>query len=249
MTADTPTGPLVERVARALAERDLTRFALEDGPKRNLADAADLLRRAGIGEPAGLVWKEYDGGDTYIDNDNDNAPAVCPECGGDGGFDAERPGQVAVKCRYCNGTGEVPSEPADTEDDLLRRAGDFLCAVIENCDVSDGVCCCGDEMARHSEPMSCGHTPTDHGSYQASRAVEGWKAALAAGRSCAVSAEAIRAEIAWHDAEQKRLNALAIENMDTCQDAYLCGRADEHGIAAARLTALLPPAQEERADG
>lgn len=30
-----------------------------------------------------------------------------------------------------------------------------------------GSCCCGDDMERHSDPMSCGHTPVDHGEYVA----------------------------------------------------------------------------------
>lgn len=30
---------------------------------------------------------------------------------------------------------------------------------------SSGVCCCGDDMKQHSNPMDCGHTPVDSGIY------------------------------------------------------------------------------------
>ena len=52
-------------------------------------------------------------------------------------------------------------------------------AIIEHCDVTEGVCCCGDDMATHAEPMSCGHSPVDHGSYIASQWLEEARAALA----------------------------------------------------------------------
>ena len=32
---------------------------------------------------------------------------------------------------------------------------------IQNAPVSSGVCCCGEGMDRHSDPMSCGHSPRD----------------------------------------------------------------------------------------
>jgi len=40
-------------------------------------------------------------------------------------------------------------------------------AAIEHADMADGVCCCGDEMESHSEPMNCGHSPVDMGEYHA----------------------------------------------------------------------------------
>lgn len=39
--------------------------------------------------------------------------------------------------------------------------------IIQHCDVTEGVCCCGDDMHKHAEPMCCGHAPVDHGSYVA----------------------------------------------------------------------------------
>jgi len=51
-------------------------------------------------------------------------------------------------------------------------------AIIEHCDVTEGVCCCGDDMDTHAEPMSCGHSPVDHGSYTASQWLDEARAAL-----------------------------------------------------------------------
>jgi len=48
------------------------------------------------------------------------------------------------------------------------------------CSITDGVCCCGDNMEGHADPMNCGHTPTDHGAYYAHRLVKSTEAALAA---------------------------------------------------------------------
>lgn len=53
-------------------------------------------------------------------------------------------------------------------------------ASIEHADMSDGVCCCGDDMETHSEPMSCGHSPVDAGEYHAYRAIQSARTALAA---------------------------------------------------------------------
>lgn len=154
-------------------------------------------------------------------------------------------------------TADTPTGPLGP----LLKAGDFLCAVIEHCDVTDGVCCCGDDMARHSAPMACGHAPTDNGAYQASRAVDSWKAARAAcespSGSNAASAEAIRKEVAevlgcFEAAEAEGLQERLAE-ADDFEPGSLAGLVRRRLLpahdAAARLAALLPPAQEERADG
>lgn len=39
----------------------------------------------------------------------------------------------------------------------LRQFVDF----VRHAPVSSGVCCCGDNMANHPEPMNCGHSPVD----------------------------------------------------------------------------------------
>lgn len=51
-------------------------------------------------------------------------------------------------------------------------------SVHDNCEIADGVCCCGDDMIGHSEPMSCGHVATDHGAYHAAKVAETTRALL-----------------------------------------------------------------------
>lgn len=36
---------------------------------------------------------------------------------------------------------------------------------VRNAPVSSGVCCCGDDMDRHGDPMACGHSPVDEWDY------------------------------------------------------------------------------------
>lgn len=65
---------------------------------------------------------------------------------------------------------------------LIAAAPELLCLVrglvdmIGNCSVESGVCCCGDDMRSHADPMNCGHSPVDSGAYAAlslyERAVE-----------------------------------------------------------------------------
>lgn len=40
-----------------------------------------------------------------------------------------------------------------------------LVSLIKYAQVNSGVCCCGDSMDNHSNPMHCGHTPTDMWDY------------------------------------------------------------------------------------
>ena len=40
---------------------------------------------------------------------------------------------------------------------------------ISNAEVSSGVCCCGDDMSRHVNPMDCGHSPVDSWNYAVSQ--------------------------------------------------------------------------------
>ena len=51
--------------------------------------------------------------------------------------------------------------------------------VAAHCTIEEGVCCCGDSMDTHAEPMDCGHSPVDHGAYVASRLVDDTSATLA----------------------------------------------------------------------
>jgi len=42
-----------------------------------------------------------------------------------------------------------------------KRQRNALLEIMKNSDVSSGVCCCGDSMERHADPMNCGHNPVD----------------------------------------------------------------------------------------
>ena len=50
--------------------------------------------------------------------------------------------------------------------------------VATHCTIEEGVCCCGDSMDTHAEPMDCGHSPVDHGAYIVESLVEETNATL-----------------------------------------------------------------------
>ncbi len=66
----------------------------------------------------------------------------------------------------------------DERNELLEIAKSVE-GLVSNVDCSSGVCCCGDSMEGHSDPMYCGHTPTDSGWYAASSLLEKARAAIA----------------------------------------------------------------------
>lgn len=47
----------------------------------------------------------------------------------------------------------------------LRQVIQHTIAMLDNADLESGVCCCGDSMQGHSDPMACGHSPVDSGAY------------------------------------------------------------------------------------
>jgi hypothetical protein len=47
------------------------------------------------------------------------------------------------------------------------------------CTIEEGVCCCGDDMKNHADPMDCGHLPVDHGAYIAHHIKKSTRATLA----------------------------------------------------------------------
>lgn len=55
----------------------------------------------------------------------------------------------------------------------------LLIETIQQSDTSQGYCCCGDSIEKHSNPMYCGHSPVDMGDYYAAKAVEEAQALLA----------------------------------------------------------------------
>ena len=74
------------------------------------------------------------------------------------------------------------TEQIEEDARMLAAAPELLCLVrglvdmLGNCSVESGVCCCGDDMRSHADPMNCGHSPVDSGAYAAlslyERAVE-----------------------------------------------------------------------------
>lgn len=54
-----------------------------------------------------------------------------------------------------------------------------LLGLIDEFGIRSGVCCCGDGMARHDNPMDCGHSPVDSGEYYSEKPIEFARAALA----------------------------------------------------------------------
>ena len=65
----------------------------------------------------------------------------------------------------------------------VARLGEVLKACVsslERADTAEGVCCCGENMESHGDPMNCGHSPVDMGDYYARKALEAARAAIAA---------------------------------------------------------------------
>lgn len=54
-------------------------------------------------------------------------------------------------------TAPTPEKAAPIPAEVLRKFVDF----VKHAPVSSGTCCCGDSMDKHSDPMSCGHSPVD----------------------------------------------------------------------------------------
>ena len=60
----------------------------------------------------------------------------------------------------------------------LRELLEAWLELATHCSIEEGVCCCGDNMEGHANPMNCGHFPVDHGSYIADHLVKRTLAAL-----------------------------------------------------------------------
>lgn len=98
------------------------------------------------------------------------------------------------------------TEPKLEPSDEVVEALEGLLNIMEHCSVTDGMCCCGDDMATHSDPMNCGHSPVDHGQYVAEQAFERARAAIAAYQKAAaldIRGEA-RTESSTPEMEQAR---------------------------------------------
>jgi hypothetical protein len=72
----------------------------------------------------------------------------------------------------------LPAAAAEAENARLRDALEGWLELASHCTIEDGVCCCGDDMKNHANPMDCGHSPVDHGAYMARHLEEITRAAL-----------------------------------------------------------------------
>lgn len=78
---------------------------------------------------------------------------------------------------------DLATQPNPMVDPCVRALVEALEAWLElaaHCSIEEGVCCCGDNMENHSNPMDCGHSPFDHGAYVAGQLIESTRTALAA---------------------------------------------------------------------
>lgn len=84
--------------------------------------------------------------------------------------------------RWDASTALIASEAArKLAEERLAKAVEALGACIaslERADTSEDVCCCGDNMDGHSDPMACGHVPVDMGDYYAQSALKSAHAIL-----------------------------------------------------------------------
>jgi hypothetical protein len=67
-------------------------------------------------------------------------------------------------------------EALEAENKRLRSLLDRWVNIATHCDITDGMCCCGDDMGKHSR--DAGHSPTDHGAYVADKTLFDTLAAL-----------------------------------------------------------------------
>lgn len=71
-------------------------------------------------------------------------------------------------------------EAASAPNAALVAALQNLLHLADEFGIQSGVCCCGDDMKRHGNPMDCGHSPVDSGEYYTASAIEEARKALSA---------------------------------------------------------------------
>ena len=108
---------------------------------------------------------------------------ICSDNGkriGDGGNDAPSEPEAKANARRIARVPFLEAEIIHLTARVAELEGALAgcVAAIEHADMSDGVCCCGDNMEGHSDPMNCGHSPTDMGEYHAHHVLSVARAAL-----------------------------------------------------------------------
>lgn len=111
-----------------------------------------------------------------------DAVEVCAICDIAGCYHIrERKARAAAPVVAVKGQDTAPADPlADERVRKLVEAAKGWLDLATHCSIEEGVCCCGDSMQNHSNPMDCGHSPVDHGSYIAMRLEKRTRAAIAA---------------------------------------------------------------------
>lgn len=237
---DTPTGPLVECLQSQIVDRLSELYDLRPSEARRLLANIDLLRRAGIGEPGGLHWG------IAIDRDkpDDRASGNFADTGVPSAYEICRAedGRWGVLAKGCHG-GFLVGTRAD-EDAAVELAQRHFAA----CMLSAGYVPAGDVEQPQSDIRIPITTPPTRISAMTAfldnpdeivvpasgkrRVLDGY-----------VSADAIRAEIAWHEARARTLRSPD----RAFDDTFAAFEAAVHETAATRLSALItPPEPEDR---
>ena len=149
---------------------------------------SEAVKTLAAAKPGGLFTDQDE--DICIDDGRANNLVFCPardDSEIEGGWPVLNPDVVAeIVARYNIAPdlarALIAAEAArKLAEERLAKAVKALGACIaslERADTSEGVCCCGDDMKTHSDPMSCGHSPVDMGDYYAQSALEAAHAIL-----------------------------------------------------------------------
>ncbi|TGV26372.1 hypothetical protein [Mesorhizobium sp. M4B.F.Ca.ET.143.01.1.1] len=129
--------------------------------ERDIAEGTDLL------DGDGWVFWNPDSGEEY----SPNHPVESGEC-----EDAEKIRNATAQedLLWQSMQNEFARAEALTAATAVAVPGmvlvprDFI-EFVKSAPVSSGVCCCGDDMETHPEPISCGHTPVDQWHYSLSQ--------------------------------------------------------------------------------
>lgn len=125
--------------------------AATGGPWHVDENGADMI----VGRPAWPCRRNYEDGEWTIASVDDLM----------GEYDHEREANAAF---IASSRTAVPALVERVRE--LTGMVERFCNIMQHCSVTDGSCCCGEDMAKHSE--FSGHSPTDHGSYVADQALE-----------------------------------------------------------------------------